>query len=341
VKRIKFVTAILGLALIGTQVYGSSLESQQSAAALAWVSSAPSDSVEFYYGVGDGKSITEAKNNALADISSRISSTVNGSFSSSVSATRLGDNEEVALKVRQDVVTKSKEVEYNNVEVQESANENGVWHVLVKVDRNLLAQTYIDKLTKVDDQLKNEWDIFASASAFEKLKLSDNINKLLNQTDSMFAIIKVVQPSFDDSKYASRYTMYTKEMRNAQNALVFNIKADDNSQTLAQLVRSQLSMANYKFSDSSYNVLLKIKTTAVQQKIDSANPQFAAMIWALRTTVIEAYDKQGMRVSNAVVKTKSGSPDGFADAINRTKKYEEIISREGIVSFLTNGNQKK
>lgn len=341
-KQSKLAILLLGLFLFSScNGASNSVAIQQKAASAAWINSTPSDNSSYYYGVGEGKTLTDAKNNALADVSSRISISVNATFSSSVSASRIGDDEEVASKIKQDVTTKAKEIEYSNVDIKESSNDGEKWHVLVEVDRNLLAQTYIEKLTKIDNQLQNEFDIFSSASMFEKLKLSSGINTLLSQNDTVFPLLKTIQPSFDDAKYANRYTMYTKEIRDAQNKLVFNIQADKNSETLATLLQSQLSNANYKFSESAYNVLIKIKTSATQQKIDSANPQFANMIWALRTTTIEAYNKAGTRVSNAVVKTKSGSPEGFEDAVARTKKYEEIITRDGIISFITNGNQKK
>ncbi len=341
-KQTKLATLVLGLFLFSSCNGASpSPNVQQKAANAAWVNSIPADNSSYYYAVAEGKTLTDAKNNALADISSRISISVNATFSSSVSASRIGDDEEVASKVKQEVLTKAKEIEYSNVEIQESANDGDKWQVLIQVDRNLLAQTYSDKLTKIDNQLQNEWEIFSSASMFEKLKLSNGINTLLGQTDAIFPLLKTIQPSFNDAKYASRYAMYTKEMRDAQNKLIFRIQADKNSASLATLLQSQLSNANYKFSDTAYNVLIKIKTSATQQKIASANPQFASMIWALRTTTIEAYNKAGTRVSNAVVKTKSGSPEGFDDAVTRTKKYEEIITRDGIISFITNGNQKK
>lgn len=336
----KAILILLGI-LIFSACGGTSVEKPQKTAAVSWVSSPPSDTAGFYYGVGEGKTQTDAKNNALADISSRISVSVNSTFSSSLSASRLGDNEDVLSKVKQDVVAKAKEIEYSNVGIEESYNDGVIWHVLVKVDREELARTYIEKLSKIDNEIKNEWDIFNSSSVFEKLKLSNRINELLNQTDSYFSVIKAIKPNFDDKKYLNRYTGYTKAIREAQNDLVFSIKADANSQSLALLVRSELSLKNFKFSDTAYNVLIKIKTTAVEKKIDSANPQFASMIWAFRTTTIEAYDKKGKRVSNAVVKTKSGSPDGFADAVSRTSKYQDIIAREGIISFITNGNQKR
>ncbi|MBU0631903.1 LPP20 family lipoprotein [bacterium] len=320
---------------------GASTSQQQNAATAAWMNSVPSDTSSYYYSVGEGKTQTDAKNNALADISARISVSVNSTFSSSLSASRLGDNEEVSSKVKQDVVTKAKEIEYSNVGIEESYNDGKLWHVLVKVDREELAKTYISKLNKVDTQLKNEWSIFSSSTVFEKLKLSNKINALLNETDNYFPILKAIKQNFNDSIYLNRYTMYTKEIREAQNNLVFKIQADENSKSLASLVRSELSLENFKFSDTIYNVLIKIRTNAVEKRIDSANPQFANMIWALRTTTIEAYDKTGKRVSNAVVKTKSGSQESFNDAISRTKKYEDIISREGIISFITNGNQKK
>lgn len=341
-KQTKIATLLLSLFLFSScNGASSSVAVQLQAASAAWTNETPSDSSSYYYGVGEGKTLTDAKNNALVDISSRISVSVNATFSSSVSASRIADNEEVASRVKQEVTTKAKEIEYSNVEIQQSSQEGDTWHVLVQVDRNLLAQSYIDKLTKIDNQLQNEWEIFTSASMFEKLKLSNGINTLLGQTDTIFPLLKTIKPSFNDAQYASRYTTYTKEIRDAQNKLIFSIQADKNSQTLATLLQAQLSNANYKFSDTAYNVLLKIKTSATQQKIDSANPQFANMTWALRTTTIEAYNKAGTRVSNAVVKTKSGSPEGFDDAVNRTKKYEEIITRDGIISFITNGNQKK
>lgn len=339
-KKIKTVVILLSIFMF-TACNGASPSEQQSDANAAWINSTPSDTTEYYYGVGEGKNQTDAKNNALADISSRISVSVSSTFSSSVSASRFGDNEDVLSKVKQDVVTKAKDIEYSNVGIEKSYHDNATWHVLVKVDREELAGTYITKLNKVDNQIKNEWDIFSSSTVFEKLKLSNRINELLGKTDNYFTLLKTIKPSFDDQKYLKRYTKYTKEIREAQNDLVFNIKADENSKSLASLIRSELSMENFKFSRTAYNVLIKIRTKAVKRKIASANPQFAKMTWALRTTTIEAYDKTGKRVSNAVVKTKSGSLEGFTDALQRTKKYEDIIAREGIINFITNGNQKR
>ncbi len=339
--KLKSIVILLGV-FIFASCNGASVPKQQaSSASASWVNSPPNDTTMYYYGVGDGQTQTDAKNNALASISSRISVSVNSTFSSSLSASRLGDNEDVLSKVKQDVVTKAKEIEYTNVGIQESYNDGAVWHVLVQVNREELARTYIEKLNKVDSKIKNEWDIFSSSSVFEKLKLSNKIDELLSQTDNYFSILKIIKPNFNDSKYLSRYTMYTKKIREAQNDLVFKIQADENSKSLASLVRSELSLENFKFSDSAYNVLVKIRTKAVKKRIASANPQFNKMIWALRTTTIAAYDKSGKRVSNAVVKTKSGSPEGFEDAISRTKKYEDIIAREGIIQFITNGNQKR
>ncbi|WP_345993040.1 LPP20 family lipoprotein [Sulfurimonas sp. HSL-1716] len=339
-KKLRMIALFLGL-LIFASCNGASESLPQNTAAAAWINSPPGDTPAYYYGVGEGKTQTDAKNNALADISSRISVSVDSTFTSSLSASRLGDNEDVLSKVKQDVVTKAKEIEYSNVGIEESYDDGKRWHVLVKVNREDLARTYITKLKKVDERIMNEWEIFSSSTVFEKLKLSNKINAMLNETDNYFPIIKIIKPNFNDSRYLSRYKMYTKEIREAQNDLVFKIQSDENSKSLASLIRSELSLENFKFSDRAYNVLIKIRTHAVAKRIASANPQFAKMVWAFRTTTIEAYDKTGKRVSNAVVKTKSGSPDGFSDALQRTKKYEDIIAREGIISFITNGNQKK
>lgn len=256
-------------------------------------------------------------------------------FSNSTTATRQGKDEDVLSTTKSDVVSKSKDIEYTDVKVQESHNSGKEWIVMVEVDRAVLASTYERKLSEVDAKIKAEWDIYQSAGYFEKLKLSSTINNFLKETDTFFPLLHALNPSYDDSKYTSRYMTYTQEMRKAKNDLIFKIKSDKNSQTLASLVRAELSAEHATFNDKEYNVLIEITTKAREKKHASTNEEFAKLTFALRDTTIRATDKNGNIVSNAVYKTKSGSSDGFEDAIARTAKYEEIIAKKGIIPFLT------
>lgn len=306
-----------------------------SSAGMSWINNPPSDTKTHFYGVGYGETQKDAKSDALATISAKISVDVASNFSSSVTASRHGSNEDVLSSTKSDVVSKSRNIEYTDVIVEESHNDGKKWSLLVRVERAVLIATYERKLDKVDTKIKAEWEIFGDAGVFEKLKLSVTIDNYLKETDGYFPLLHALDSGYDDSKYTKRYLDYTKDMRKAMDELVFKIKSDANSEPLASLIRSELSAKNATFSNKNYNVLINITTKAKKKIYPSTNEKFANLTFALRKTVIKATDKKGNVVSNAVYKTKSGSSDGFEDAIARTAKYEKKINDKGIVAFIT------
>ncbi|MBD3823987.1 MAG: LPP20 family lipoprotein [Epsilonproteobacteria bacterium] len=326
---LKSLILFLGIALFSACGAAASSVSKE------WIMNPPADSAHYFYGVGSGDSVDAAKNDALANISAKISVDVASTFSSSVSATRLGDDEQVLSNTKNEVVAKSKQINYTDVKVVESLQEGRNWSVLVEVDRSILRKNYEVNLEKVDTKLKTEWELYSNASIFEKLKISVAINSLLKETDSIFPLLHALDKNYDDSAYTARYAEYTKAMRKARGELVFKIVSDKNSQTLASLVRSELSAINAAFNDSKYNVLISIETVAKEKRVKSANDQFNNLVIALRKTTIKATDASGNIVSNTEYKTKESSVDGFEDAIARTAKYEGMIQERGIVAFIT------
>ena len=331
-------TLFIFLALVFFSACGASASPASKNAAMSWLNSPPADNTKYFYAVGYGETQKDAKSDALATISSKISVDVASSFSNSITATRQGSNEKILEDSKREVISKSKNIEYTDVKVEESFNDGKQWILLVAIDRDVLSKTYERKLNKIDNKLKSEWEFFKDASVFEKLKLSSTIEKYLSKTDSYFPLLHALNSNFDDSKYTSRYMNYTKGMRKAKNDLVFKIKSDSASEPLASLLRNELSSENVIFSNKNYNVLINITTKAKSKKYRSTNAEFAKLTFALRKTVIKATDRDGNVVSNVVYKTKEGSSDGFEDALARTAKYEKKIAQIGIINFIT-GNE--
>jgi len=330
---IKSLFLVLSLTLF--TACGASASGAKSSSAMTWINNPPADDAKYFYAVGYGDTQRDAKSDALSTISAKISVNVSSNFSNSVTATRQSGNEEILQETKNEVVSKSKDIEYSDVQVQESVKDSGQWALLVQVDRSILTATYERKLDQVDTKLKTEWKFFQKASVFEKLKLSVDINGLLKQTDSFFPLLHALNVSYDDSKYTSRYTDYTRVMRQAKNELVFKIVSDENSEPLASLITSKLSAQNATFNSLNYNVLIDIKTKAKKRVYKSTNAKFAGLTFALRKTSIKATDKNGNVVSNTEYKTKEGSSEGFEDAIARTAKYEKKIKQLGIIKFIT------
>ena len=331
-------TLFIFLTLTFFSACGASTSSVNKQVAMSWLNSPPADNTKYFYAVGYGKTQKDAKSDALATISSKISVSVTSNFTNSLTATRAGNNEEILEDSKNEVISKSKDIEYTDVKIEESFYDTKQWILLVAVDREILTATYERKLNKIDNKLKLEWGIFNNSSIFEKLKLSVIIEKYLSQTDSYFSLLHAINSNYDDSKYKTRYINYTKAMRKAKDDLIFKIKSDSASEPLASLIRNELSLENVIFSNKNYNVLISITTKAKAKKYRSTNAEFAKLTFALRKTLIKATDRDGNMVSNVVYKTKEGSSEGFKDALSRTAKYEKKIAQLGIINFIT-GNK--
>ena len=288
--------------------------------------------------MGYGTTLEEAKNDALSQISSKISVSVASNFNSSVTATRIGDDEEVKRKIKNEVVAKSKTIEYTNVRVLKSTRSGDEYVVLVEVSRDDIARHYKEKLDRLDAKIQTEWELFQKASPFEKLKIANNIERYLAQTDTVFPLLHTIEEDFDDSVYTKRYRTYTKAIRKAKNDLVVKFEYDENSEPLVSLLKEELSRAGVKFGTNDYDVLIKVTTKAKKRKYRSTNPRFANVVFALRKTTIRAFDKNGRVISEVVYKTKEGSTEGFEDALAKTAKYKKKIAQMGVFGFIT-GNK--
>jgi len=302
---------------------------------ISYTTNPPKDTPKSYYALGFGDTLEEAKADALGVISSKISVEVASNFSNSVTATRQDDEEMILSDTKNEVLSKSKSIEYSDVKILKSDHSDDKWSVLVEVNRLLLTKNYKRKLDLVDKNLKSEWKIYETADLFEKLKISVTIKKYLKKTDEFFPLIYALNPTFDDTLYRDRYINYTKEIKKTEQNLIFKIEADKNSLSLASLIKSKLSSQNITFSDTNYNIHLKIRTKAKKKKYRSTNEKFAKLTFALRKTTIEITDKSGNIVSNCVYKTKEGSSKGFKDALARTTKYKKKIDSIGIIAFIT------
>ena len=208
----------------------------------------------------------------------------------------------------------------------------------MEVNRDDLSRHYKEKLNHIDEKIRLEWENFASASPFERLKIAARMEEFMQEADGYISLLHILDEDFNDKSYKQRFKKYTKAVFKAKKDLKIKIVNDENSESLASLVRESLSDAGIHLSRNNYNVVIKITTKAKKKRYRSTNPKFKNVVFALRKTVIRAYDRDGNVISNVVYKTKEGSSDGFEDAIAKTAKYEKKIAQMGIIDFLT-GNK--
>ena len=295
----------------------------------------PNDTQAFYYAMGEGKSLKEARNAALAEISEKISVSVESSLKSTVSVKSFNQQEDVYRKVQKDIQTKTKKIQFTGVKIIDKVQMPSSVKVVVKVDRARLFQTYREKISAIKEKLNTAMALFDRSSPFEKLKQSVAIQKMMNEMAEDISLLQAMNPNYKPVKDVEFLSSLNNKLVEAKRKLVFRLVPDKNSKQLASIIESRLTEQNIRVVKEGGNVLLMIKTTGKPTKIVSTNPRLANMKAVARITSFLVKDNQGRVVSNVQVKTKGLSYDSYEEAMLQTKPYIKIIDKYGVLNLIT------
>ncbi|MCP5161684.1 MAG: LPP20 family lipoprotein [Hahellaceae bacterium] len=335
---IAFTASFLG-GCAGVQTAPSSPVATQAApAAELTLMEAPADTARYYYAVGEGDSTELAKNRALAEIAAKISVSVSASLSNELTVTTNDDKTRTSERTDSKVNAIAKTIDFSDVSVERTQTRGGMKYVLVKVDRDHLLQGQLRKVQGTDDKIVKEMGIFDKSEIFYRLKLSYNIERLVNEAREQLTLLRAMKPGYDDSAFQNRYTAYEGKIREAKQQAVFAISADSNSRSLALLIKRFLSEENIRMSEHGGNVKLDLTTSAEEKSFKTTNVKLKNMKMVARTTSLKVRNTSGVVISNNVIRTKATSPVGVDDAIQQTRQYEDLIQKSGILSFIS-GNE--
>lgn len=299
----------------------------------------PADTNQYYYAIGSGMDAEKAKNDALAQIASKISIKVQSNLNTNLTVTKTNDVENVASTFSKDVQTQTKAIEFSGVKVLETRQLSKVeTQSLVSVDRARLFQTYQNKLNQQEAELLSTYQLNQQQTLFEKLKGERSIQKQMVDTQSTLSLVQTINPNYTVAPHQQKYQNINNTFKKQHTQAVFHITQDKNSNKLSALVKDQLSDEGFKLSTNpeAANIHLKMNTKAEQKQYKSTDARVANLKVALRRTTFEV--KQGSQiVSSNMVKTKGVANDTYENAIQETKAYKKLIQEQGIIGFLAGG----
>lgn len=333
--RYTLASLLIGILLLGGCGGSSPSVKEQESFTGRDVLQAPSDSAEFFYAVGEGDDVTSAKNNALADISSRISVSISSSIDNRLSVSRENGIESSSQDIKTRVSAVAKTIEFSGVDVLQTKELEESVEVLVKVDRKILYQSYLKKLQRLEEKIQTQMDAIKRSLVFYQLKLSFHTRKNLVQAEEYLFLLEAMNPGFQDKAYRTRFAKVDESLYKINKSAVFSIQADKNSASLSTLIKERLSAENIKMSRTSANVKIQLSTKVELKEYKSSNSKISKMKIVIRTTTIKAVNEKGVTLSNNVIKTKAASSISKEEAISQTKQYRKLIDKEGILSFLS------
>lgn len=297
---------------------------------------APMDSMQFYYAVAQGYSEEVAKNRALGEIANRISVSVRAQLTDQQTKSFQNNQFDISGTIESKVSATSKQIDFTQVQVlKKSTTTNGDIQVLIKVDREALYDNQLRQFTELHTQINNQAKRAIESEIFYKLKVTGQINALIDQAKEKLILVKAINPDFNDSTYYSQYNSYQAELTEASQNAVINFKHDENSQALVELLKKYLSQDNFKMGQQNANVIIEVSTEAKERTIKTSDASLKNVTFVERATIFKVKNSNGNLISSHVVKTKASSAQGFEDAVQQTKAYDKLIKEQGALPFVS------
>jgi len=214
VKSVRLLATSLFVLLFSARLFAASSDMPD------WLLSPPSDSDTWFYSVGSGIDVNEARFDALAQLASRIQINVQSNTQQFIEQ----NNQQVDYYLELDNRFSSDSFDFNNVDIVREFNDANSIYLLVKIDRQSFFDAQAKQLSDTLNTIQlNDDD--STALRVEKL-LTYRWQK--NKIDNTFTLLKAYQQDINVLEFLQKQI----ELENAQTAnsikLSLNLKPDNN-----------------------------------------------------------------------------------------------------------------
>jgi len=238
-------------------IFGCSSNHKIERAVPEWFFSVPK-SKTFFYGVGEGYSLREAKNRALTFIASEINTKISSQL---LQETTLSDNQ-LYREIKEKIKSSVDSIDFNNVIIEKSVQKGDKVFVLVKVNKENLFKHLKLKFEMLDKTIDNEIKIAQNFSILKQVLILKRVTPKIQEALSQIMILNNLNLAFPIQKYQNKYISYLNRKRELIDNLSFNIKVDDE---FSKFLLSILNRNGYKVNKNSDINIIVEKNIQIQK----------------------------------------------------------------------------
>lgn len=212
----------------------------------SWYLNPPQNNGSSLYGVGDGRTIHEAKTSALNAIAASLSTTVSSEFKKSESTKSFNGNENAYHSALNTIKAQVKEIEFNDYQVIQNQVTAEKALVLVEVSRARLFQNQKEKLDRFSSELATEQKNISRQAPLKKAFLYSEQTNKTQKLQSMALISKTINANFDTKPYLKQAADIKQVQRDTINSTKVFISADTQARLFIDTLKEGLNKAGIK-----------------------------------------------------------------------------------------------
>ncbi|MCX6074124.1 MAG: LPP20 family lipoprotein [Campylobacterales bacterium] len=299
----------------------------------SWYFNPPSDNEVSWYGVGEGNSLRQAKDSALADIASKLSVTISSKVSKDATQTTSGAFSSYHQNVNVNQESEVKKMSFNNFEVISTSQNDSKALVLVQVDKAKFLKDQLQTLTDMVKELDTLQLSPKGKSILEEYQEFKSLAPDVEKAKTIISILTTFDVPFERTKMSQAVSDYRDSLDAIRSQIEFYISADNDSHYSADVLKEALAAEKIKivqqFNRNNTNlVIVDLDTVATSKQL------FSTYMVNTRTTV-SLKSKEGAILSTFIVESRGNSSIDYATALkNASNNFKQQVNEKGIFTFL-------
>jgi hypothetical protein len=286
----------------------------------SWYINAKNNDQDFLYGVGSGFDLIEAKNSAIYDASSRLSSTISGQ----TQIIRQENNHDALEESYQNISAKTNLIKFNNYKLLNSSQIGEKYFIEIAIDRKEFNKTTIKDIKKIYAEIKELDKISKFSNILNRLR---NLNEIRNKIAEINFLSDIIQYKIDQ-RYLNHLNSEGLTIRNKIELFI-----DNPSSKESQLITKHLNKKNFKIIKQRPKFF---KKNQLEIKITSSKSQKNIYDNYITNIVFNIKIKDNNKIlSSNVIKISAASLESYKLAEQSAfNKLEQKIIKDGIMNLI-------
>ena len=216
-----------------------------------WYINAPINNAVFIYGEGQSTNLSDAKDNALNAMASKLIVSV-GSTTSSITKTSLNNSVSSYSKdVIRDVSIDVQKIKFTNASVEKSKKTADAYYILMKVNRVELFDNKKKEFDINDNRITTEYNSLDKYGKLEQIHILQNIYPSIIKAKKESIILHAINNDFDNASYMEKYDSYIDKIAQLKNDSTIMVSTNNTEKYFADTLIDLLNQNQYKVSNSS------------------------------------------------------------------------------------------
>ena len=216
----------------------------------SWYINVPMNNTVFIYGEGQSTNLSDAKDNALNAMASKLIVSV-GSSTSSITKTSLNNSvSNYSKDVTKDVSIDVQKIKFTNAIVEKSKKIGDEYYILMKVNRVELFDNKKKEFDINDNRIITQYNSLDKYTKLEQIHILQNIYPSIKEAKEKSIILNVLNNDFDNAPYMEKYDSYIDTIAQLKNDSTIMVKTNNKEKYFADILIDLLNQNQYKVSNS-------------------------------------------------------------------------------------------